>query len=310
MSSGLHNRKRDFLKLADLTTAEYRVLYKRTAELKRARAKRQYTPTLAGRTLVTIFEKHSTRTRVSFEAAIGQLGGHAVDLSLATSQLSRGEPLVDTARIIGRYADIVVMRTHSGSRLLEFARACEVPVINGLSDDGHPVQVLADIFTISERRGGVVGRSIAFLGDSANNMGLSFVEAATIFGFSLRLGSPVGYRPPDALLADAGAAVQVFADPGEAVRGADVIVTDVWTSMGQEKEAETRLKALQPYQVNAALMAQAGPDALFFHCLPAHRGEEVTAEVIDGRASAVWDEAENRLHVQKALIELLLGVNV
>jgi len=284
--------KRDFLKLADLTLAEHRVLFLRAAELKKKRRQR----TLEGRSLLLLFEKASTRTRISFEAAIGQLGGHAVTLPMSESQVPRGETLEDTARVASRYVDAIMFRTHGDDRLQALARAATVPVINGLSDGGHPVQVLADLFTVEERLGSVEGKLFAFVGDGASNMALSFLEAAPIFRFTLRLAAPEGYRP-------AGARVST---PAEAVNGADVVITDVWISMGQEKESAARKKAFSGYMVDEQLMSRAAKHAIVLHCLPAHRGEEITAEVLDGPQSAVLDEAENRLHVQKALLEKLL----
>lgn len=298
--------KRDFLKTRDLSSDEHKALFHRAQTLKVARHERRVVTSMAGRTLVLIFEKASTRTRLSFEAAMTQLGGACIDLSTTTSQMSRGEPLADTARVTGRYCDLVMMRTYADARLEEFARHCQVPVINGLTDGGHPVQILADLFTIEEKLGSVQGKTIAFVGDTASNMGRSFVEASTLFGFQLRLGSPAGYHPSAEVLAWAPGHVQCTPDARDAVRGADVVITDVWASMGQEAEFGKRMNDLRGYQVDAALMKLASPDAIFLHCLPAHRGEEVSAEVIDGVQSAVWDEAENRLHVQKALLETLV----
>jgi ornithine carbamoyltransferase len=288
--------KRDFLKLADLTLAEHRVLFLRAAELKKKRRQR----TLEGRSLLLLFEKASTRTRISFEAAIGQLGGHAITLPMSDSQIPRGETLEDTARVASRYVDAVVFRTHGDDRLQTLARAATVPVINGLSDGGHPVQVLADLFTVEERLGSVQGKTIAFVGDCASNMALSFIEAAPIFGFKLRLAAPKGYWPPPEIKSDIDIDIDI------AVKGADVVVTDVWTSMGQEKESTARLKAFAGYTVDEKLMSRAEKHAVVLHCLPAHRGEEISAEVLDGPQSAVLDEAENRLHVQKALLEKLI----
>jgi ornithine carbamoyltransferase len=300
--------KRDFLTLADRTEAEYQALFKRTHALKASRKRKEVVTTLAGRHLVLVFEKSSTRTHLSFEAAMYQLGGTVTTITAGSSQIARGETIEDTARVISGYADCIMLRTFGDDRLTAFAKASQVPVINGLSEGGHPVQVLADLFTVEERLGSVKGRTIAFVGDCASNMGRSFVEATRFFGFNLRLGCPEGYRPPAELLAQAGARVHVTADATEAVRGADVVVTDVWTSMGQEAESARRKKELHDYQLNEALLAKANPGAIVLHCLPAHRGEEITDGVIDGTQSAVWDEAENRMHVQKALLEqLILG---
>ena len=294
--------KRDFLRLADLTIEEHRALFRRAHELKKKREAREVVQTLAGRSLLLLFEKASTRTRLSFEAAIGQLGGQAISLPMQDSQLARGEPLEDTARVASRYVDAIMFRTHADARLATLAKAATVPVINGLSDGGHPVQILADLFTIEERLGQVQGKTLAFIGDWASNMARSFCEAAPIFGFTLRLAAPEGYRPPAAELHKA----TVTSVPAEAVKGADVVITDVWTSMGQEAESKARLEAFAGYTVDDAMVAKAAPGAVVLHCLPAHRGEEITASVIDGPQSAVLDEAENRMHVQKALLELLI----
>jgi ornithine carbamoyltransferase len=299
-------KKRDFLKITDFTADEHRALFRRAAVLKLARHERRLVNSLAGRVLVMIFEKNSTRTRLSFEAGMLQLGGTCIDLSATNSQMSRGEPLADTARVTGRYCDVVMMRTFGDERIEEFARHCEMPVINGLTDGGHPVQILTDLFTIEERLGTVQGKTLAFVGDTASNMGRSFVEAAPVFGYQLRLASPDGYLTSKDLLDQARGFVTCTTSPKEAVTGADVVITDVWTSMGQEAESAKRLKAFEGFMVDAALMKLAKPDAIFLHCLPAHRGEEVSGEVIDGPQSAVWDEAENRLHLQKALVEYVV----
>jgi ornithine carbamoyltransferase len=290
--------KRDFLTLSDFTPDEHRLLFRRAHDLKKNRRQR----TLEGRSLLLLFEKASTRTRISFEAAIGQLGGHAITLPTADSQIARGETLEDTARVASRYVDAIMFRTHGDDRLRAFAQAATVPVINGLSDGGHPVQVLADLFTIEEKLGGVSGKRLAFIGDCASNMALSFLEAAPIFGFELRLAAPKGYWPPSSAMRGA----HIDTDVAMAVNGAEVVITDVWTSMGQEKEARARLKAFDGYRVDEALVARAKPGAIVLHCLPAHRGEEITAGVIDGPQSVVFDEAENRLHVQKALLEQVI----
>lgn len=300
--------KRDFLSLADLTQADYRNLLSRAHDLKARRKRKEVVNSLAGRHLVLLFEKASTRTRLSFEAAMTQLGGSVSTILSAESQMARGETLEDTARVISGYADAIMFRTYGDERLTAFAKAARVPVINGLSDGGHPVQVLTDLFTIQERLGTVKGKVLAFLGDCDNNMARSFVEGTGLFDYTLRLGAPKGYLPPEALLKTAGARVTVTNDPVAAVEGADVVITDTWTSMGQEAEAEKRKQELAGFQVNEALMARANPEALVLHCLPAHRGEEITDAVMDGPQSAIWDEAENRMHVQKALLEqLLLG---
>ena len=310
--------KRDFLRLSDLSLDEHRALFTRARVLRAAREQGQLISTLAGRTLLLLFEKASTRTRVSFEAAICQLGGHAITLPMQDSQLTRGESLADTGAVVSRYADAIMYRTFGDDRLQTLARASRVPVINGLSDGGHPVQLLADLQTMVEKlgpglRGGVFpdalavlrGRQVAWVGDAASNMCLSWIEAAQLFGFTLRIAAPEGYQPPAALVAAAGAQVRLC-PVQEAVSGAEVVTTDVWISMGQEKDRASRLAALAGYCVDEALLARAAPNAIFLHCLPAHRGEEVTAGVIDGPQSAVLDEAENRMHAQKALLELLI----
>ncbi len=302
-------KKRDFLKFTDLSLDEHIGLFRRAKVLKEARKKRRVVRTMAGRTLTMIFEKASTRTRLSFEAAMLQMGGSCIDLSAQNSQMSRGEPLADTARVTGRYCDVVMMRTFADARLEEFAANCEVPVINGLTDGGHPVQILTDLFTIEEKLGPVKGKTLAFIGDTASNMGRSFTRASSLFGFQLKLASPEGYHPGADVTDSAKGFVHLVRDPREAVKGADAVITDVWTSMGQEAESAKRLKDLAGYQVNPELMKLAAPHALFLHCLPAHRDEEVSAAVIDGPQSVVWDEAENRLHVQKALLEYLVLEN-
>jgi ornithine carbamoyltransferase len=298
--------KRDFLTLTDLTQAEYRLLMERAHDLKARRKRKEVVNTLAGRHLVLLFEKASTRTRLSFEAAMFQLGGSASTIIAAESQIARGETIEDTARVISGYADAIMFRTFGDERLATLAKSATVPVINGLSDGGHPVQVLTDLFTIEERLGTVKGKTLAFLGDCANNMARSFVEATGIFGFTLRLGAPAGYLPPADFLKTGGDRVTVTSDPVAAVQGVDVVITDTWTSMGQEAESAKRKQELAGFQVNEALVARAKPDAIVLHCLPAHRGEEITDAVMDGPQSAIWDEAENRMHAQKALLELLI----
>jgi ornithine carbamoyltransferase len=295
--------KRDFLRLTDFSPDEHMALFRRAHELKARRRLGEAVQTLNGRSLLLLFEKASTRTRISFEAAIGQLGGTAITLPMTESQIARGETIEDTARVASRYVDAIMFRTHGDDRLRAFARAATVPVINGLSDGGHPVQVLADLFTVEEKLGEVEGKTLAFVGDCASNMALSFCEAAPIFGFKLRLAAPEGYRPPAGAV---GGAEEVTADPVKAVAGADVVVTDVFVSMGQEKEGAVRMKALAGYQVNDQLLSGASRHAIVLHCLPAHRGEEITASIIDGPHSAILDEAENRLHIQKALLEHLI----
>ncbi len=299
---------RHFLRMADLGRGEIRRLFARAAQLKRRRREGHLDDSLAGRTVVLLMEKASTRTRLSFAAAAFQLGGHAIELTASTSQLARGEPLSDTARVVSSYADAVVMRTTADARLAEFVRWSSVPVINGLTDGGHPVQVLTDLFTVEESVGALAGKRIAFVGDGSGNMARSFLEAAPLLDFTLQLGSPPEFRPPAAEAQPAGSHLLISGDPRAAVAGADVVVTDVWTSMGQEAEAAARLKAFQGFTVDAALLAAARPGAIVLHCLPAHRGEEITDEVLEGPQSRVFQEAENRMHVQKALLEhVILG---
>jgi ornithine carbamoyltransferase len=292
--------KRDFLKLADISHAEHRALLARAKELKALRQKRAVVETLRGRTLGLVFEKPSTRTRVSFEAAMCQLGGTALSLPMAESQIKRGETLEDTARVLSRYVDGLVFRTFGDQRLETFARAATVPVINGLSEGAHPVQLLADLMTIDERFGSLEGRRVAFVGDGASNMALSWIEAANLFQLQLTIGAPKGYQPKSM------AGIRVTDDPMVAVIDADVVCTDVWLSMGQEDEAAKRRAAFQGFQLDETLLRRASPKAIVLHCLPAHRGEEISEAVIEGPQSAVFDEAENRLHTQKALLELLL----
>ncbi len=289
--------KRDFLKLSDLSLDELNALFHRTGVLKAARKERRIVSTLEGRTLVLIFEKSSTRTRLSFEAAMSQLGGHAIVLPVADSQLSRGETVADTARVISGYADAIMLRTFEDARLAEFAKHASVPVINGLTDGGHPVQLLADLFTLIERFGKLEGLKVAFVGDGSSNMAYSWIEAADLFRIDLRIAAPEGYRPKGS--------VKAFS-PQDAVKGADVVATDVWTSMGQEKEKAARLAAFKGYCVDAALMSLSAQHSVVLHCLPAHRGEEITDDVLEGPRSVVWAEAENRMHVQKALLEKLI----
>ncbi|MBK1702719.1 ornithine carbamoyltransferase [Thiococcus pfennigii] len=299
---------RHFLTLSDLSPSEARALLARAVELKRMlRAGETYLP-LRHRTLAMIFEKSSTRTRVSFETAMAQFGGHALFLSPRDTQLGRGEPIEDSARVLSRMVDLIMIRTFDQAVVERFAAYSRVPVINGLTDRCHPCQLLADMQTYLEHRGDIRGRRVAWIGDG-NNMCHSYIEAAEVFDFELRIACPEGFEPDTDLLAAAGERCTLGHDPAVAVEGADLVLTDVWASMGQEAEQETRLRAFAPYQVDDALMARARRDALFMHCLPAHRGEEVSASVIDGPQSVVWDEAENRLHSQKALIEFLVGAN-
>jgi ornithine carbamoyltransferase len=296
---------RHFLTLLDLGADEARALLHRAIELKRLHAEGvDYRP-LQQRTLAMVFEKSSTRTRVSFEAGMVQFGGHALFLSPRDTQLGRGEPIEDSARVLSRMVDAVMIRTFDHDKVERFAAHSRVPVINGLTDRFHPCQLLADMQTYVEHRGDIQGRRVAFVGDG-NNMCHSYMNAARLFDFELRVACPEGFEPDADLLAAADGRCKLLRDPAEAAQDADLVVTDVWASMGQESEQEDRAAAFARYRVDAEVMAAAKPDALFMHCLPAHRGEEVSAEVIDGPQSVVWDEAENRLHAQKALLELLL----
>lgn len=296
---------RHFLTLHDASPTELSRLVRRAIELKAMqRAGTVYEP-LKGKVLGMVFEKSSTRTRVSFEVAMLQFGGHALFLSPRDTQLGRGEPTEDTARVLSRMVDAVMIRTYAHEQVELFAAHSRVPVINGLTDLNHPCQLLADMQTYAEQRGDIAGRTVAWIGDG-NNMCHTYIEAATQFDFRLNIATPRGYEPDGALLAAAGDRVRLLSDPLEAAAGADLITTDVWASMGQEEEQQQRLRDFAPYQVTDAILAKAKPDTLFLHCLPAHRGEEVAASVIDGPHSAVWDQAENRLHSQKALLEFLL----
>ncbi len=296
---------RHFLTLLDLSREELAALVARATELKaRLRAGLIDEP-LKNRTLALVFEKSSTRTRVSFEAAMVQFGGATLFLSPRDTQLGRGEPIEDTARVLSRMVDAVAIRTFEHEKIERFAAYSSVPVINALTDRHHPCQLLADIQTYVEHRGSIEGRTVAWVGDG-NNMCHSYIDAARQLGFRLRVASPAGYEPDPGLVAAGSGWVDLMRDPREAVAGADLVATDVWASMGQESEQAQRVECFSAYQVNRELMRLAAPDALFMHCLPAHRGEEVTEDVLLGPQSVVWDEAENRLHAQKALLELLL----
>lgn len=296
---------RHFLTLNSLTSVELQSIIRRGLELKRQFKRKDYQPSLSGRVLAMIFEKSSTRTRVSFEAGMAQLGGHAIYLSPAGSQIGRGEPLEDTARVLSGMVDCVMLRTFEHKRIETFAAYASVPVINGLSDSYHPCQLLADLLTYYEQRGSISGKKVAWLGDG-NNMCHSYMNAAKIFDFQLAIACPEAFAPGAGLYRQTRANVTIERAPEKAVEQADLVVTDVWASMGQEQEQNERRQRLAPYQVNAELMARAKQDALFMHCLPAHRGEEVTGAVLDGPQSVVWQEAGNRLHSQKALLEFLL----
>ena len=307
---------RHYLQFSDLNADEYAHLFARAAEIKRKfKAYEKYLP-LADRTLAMIFEKASTRTRVSFEAGMYQLGGSVVHLTTGDSQLGRAEPIEDSARVISRMTDLVMIRTYGQDKIERFAAHSRVPVINGLTNEFHPCQILADLFTFIEHRGSrggpgnildcLKGKVVAWVGDG-NNMANTWLQAAELLGFTLHLSTPRGYEVDQTVAGLRGhASYKIFTDPHEACRGADLVTTDVWTSMGFEAENEARKQAFADWCVDEDMMRVAKPDALFMHCLPAHRGEEVSAEVIDGPQSVVWDEAENRLHAQKALMEFLL----
>ena len=295
--------RRHFLTLTDLTSSELLQLVRRGMELKRLRAEGVVHEPLRGRVLGMIFEKSSTRTRVAFEAGMAQLGGQAIFLSPRDTQLGRGEPIEDTARVLSRMVDAVMIRTYGHENLERFAACSRVPVINGLSDQFHPCQLLADMQTFWEHRGDPRDRTVCWAGDG-NNMCRSYINAARRFEFNLRIAAPAGFEP--SLTEEDRQRVRIVPDLREAAAGAHLVVTDVWASMGQEDEQARRQAAFAAYRVTPEVMALAAPDALFMHCLPAHRGEEVDAEVIDGAQSVVWDEAENRLHAHKALLEWLL----
>jgi len=298
-----------FLQLADFTRDEVDWVFDRTRVIKDRFKRYEFYQPLADRTLAMVFEKASTRTRVSFEAGMYQMGGSVIHITTGDSQLGRAEPIEDTARVISRMVDIVMIRTYEQAKIEKFAAHSRVPVINGLTNEYHPCQILADIYTFIEHRGPIAGKTVAWIGD-ANNMAYTWLQAARLLGFTLRVSTPPSY-PLDAKLAPSGPHFEFFVDPRDAARGADLVTTDVWTSMGYEAENEARRHAFARWQVDAALMRVAGRDALFMHCLPAHRGEEVTEDVLEGPHSVVWDEAENRLHAQKALMEyLLLGRDV
>lgn len=308
--------QKNILQVADLTEKELTLLIEEAIVMKeqtKAGIPHFY---LQGKTLGMIFEKSSTRTRVSFEVGMTQLGGHALFLSSKDIQLGRGESIADTAKVLSRYVDGLMIRTFGHEIIEEFAENATVPIINGLTNEHHPMQVLADFMTIYEKKGTLKGLNLAYVGDGNNNMPHSLMEGAAIMGMNMTIASPKGYEPLEVILKKAkikakqtGAAIQFTYDPVEAVTNADIVVTDVWTSMGMEAEETERVKHFLPYQVNAKLTHHAKEDFIFLHCLPAHRGEEVTSEVIDGSHSVVFDEAENRLHAQKAVLKKLMGDN-
>jgi ornithine carbamoyltransferase len=302
--------KKDFLALSQFTKAELDAIFTLTRELKDKQQKGIEHHLLKGKTLAMIFEKSSTRTRVSFEVGMYQLGGHPLFISTRDSQMGRGEPIKDTARVMARYCDGVMIRTYGQEIVEEFARHSSVPVINGLTDLHHPCQIMADLFTVIEARGSYKGLKIAWVGDG-NNMANTWIEAAAIFGFELTLACPKGYEPNRKVMewAMAGTAAKIVLtdNPHEAARDADVLNTDVWASMGQEAEQQEREKAFAGFQLNEELLDLAKGNCMVLHCLPAHRGEEISDDVIEGPHSTVWDEAENRLHVQKAIMATLMG---
>ena len=299
-----------FLQFKDFTRAEFEHMFARTRVIKQRFKTYQLYHPLVDRTLVMIFEKSSTRTRLSFEAGMQQLGGNAIYLNTRDSQLGRGEPVEDAAQVISRMSDLVMIRTFEQEIIERFAANSRVPVINGLTNEYHPCQILADIYTYIEQRGSIQGKTVAWIGDS-NNVCNTWLQAAEVFDFNVHVSTPPGYEvEPERAGLFGEDHYEEFADPMDAARNADLVTTDVWTSMGFERENDARRKAFADWIVDAEMMSVAKPDALFMHCLPAHRGEEVDAAVIDGPQSAVWDEAENRLHVQKALMEYLLLGNV
>jgi len=301
--------KKDFLALSQFSKAELDAIFVLTKELKQKQKSGVEHHLLKGKTLAMIFEKSSTRTRISFEVGMYQLGGHPLFISGKDSQMGRGEPIKDSARVIARYCDGVMIRTFAQETVEEFARYADIPIINGLTDMHHPCQIMADVFTVIEHKGGYQGLKFAWIGDG-NNMANSWIEAAAIFGFDLTLACPEGYDPNPRVLewarARAVSKIVVTRDPREAARGADILNTDVWASMGQEEEQKIREKAFAGYQLNEELLDLAQGNAMVLHCLPAHRGEEISDDVIEGPHSAVWDEAENRLHVQKAIMATLM----
>jgi len=294
-----------YLQFGDLSADDYHYLLARAALIKAKFKNYERHHSLADRTLALIFEKASTRTRVSFEAGMYQLGGSVVHLTTGDSQLGRAEPIEDSARVISRMVDLVMIRTFEQAKIERFAAHSRVPVINGLTNEFHPCQILADIFTYMEHRGSIVGKTVAWVGDG-NNMANTWLQAAALLGFTVHVSTPRGYEINEQLTVCDAQCWRFFSNPKEACQGADLVTTDVWTSMGYEAENEVRRQAFANWCVSSDMMAVAHTDALFMHCLPAHRGEEVQAEVIDGPQSVVWDEAENRMHVQKALMEYLL----
>jgi ornithine carbamoyltransferase len=305
--------KRDLLSLQDLTAHEILELIKRGQSLKTHSGPVLEREPLRGKTLGLLFEKSSTRTRVSFETAMYQLGGHAIYLSMGDLQVKRGETISDTARVLSRYLDGLVIRTFTQDTLMEWACSATIPIINGLTDLHHPCQALGDLLTLYERFGVLKGMKLAYVGDG-NNVAHSLIEGAAKVGMTIHLACPKAYEPDPNIVSAAqreskraGGSIELFRDPYKAATGADVLYTDVWVSMGKERETRRRLKLLKPYQINNRLLAAAKPNAVVMHCLPAHRGQEITSEIMDGPQSIVWDQAENRLHIQKAILEWLMG---
>jgi ornithine carbamoyltransferase len=299
---------RHFLSLLDLSPEECNLVIERAITIKKQQYEGQFSPVLRHKVLGMIFEKSSTRTRVSFESAMLQCGGGTIFLTPQDSQLGRGEPIEDTARVVSRMVDLVVIRTFAHERIERFANAAEVPVINALTDEFHPCQLLADMQTFHEHRGPIQGATVTWVGDG-NNMCHSYINAARQFDFQLNVACPAGFDPDPKYVKANADRVKLFREPEAAVAGAHLVVTDVWASMGQESESADRLKAFKAFQVSPKLMDRAAPKALFMHCLPAHRGEEISEDMLDDARSVVWDEAENRLHAQKALMEFLLTRN-
>ncbi|WP_433532623.1 ornithine carbamoyltransferase [Micromonospora sp. CA-263727] len=303
---------RHFLRDDDLSPDEQGAVLDLAARMKADRF--GYTPLAGPRSVAVLFDKQSLRTRISFDAGIAELGGHPLVVDTQVTHFGRGETLGDAGRVLSRYVAAIVLRTHGDDRIAEVAAGATVPVLNALTDGFHPCQLLADLLTVRERCGGTAGRTLAYVGDAANNMSHSCLLAGATAGMHVRVAGPAGFRPAadvvaraEAIAAGTGGSVRVLTDPVAAVRGADVVATDTWTSMGQEGDGLDRLTPFLPYQVNKALLGHAAPEAIVLHCLPAHRGEEITDEVLDGPQSAVFDQAENRLHAQKALLTFLLG---
>ena len=299
---------RHFLRVSDLSYNEIQKLFERSAVLKKQVKEKVFVQKLQNRTLILLFEKHSTRTRLSFEVGMQQLGGNSIVLQMRDTQIDRGETIEDAARVISRMCDIIMLRTFEHSKIEAFAKNSTVPLINGLTNEHHPCQVLSDIFTFQEQRGDILGKTISWIGD-INNMCASWIEASNIFGFKLHVSSPPQYKHLLEELNISQSNVEYFADPIEACVQSSLITTDVWTSMGFEQEKQERLKTFERWTVDRRKIDAANKDVVFMHCLPAHRGEEVSADVIDGPQSVVWQEAENRLHFQKALLEHLIKIN-